>query len=211
MSPRKSDVLRYGSLGLATFVLVFCIQLSWLPSIAAWLMGRDGIVFDEQPPWIRIVASAVDAIPWLVGAGLLVLAILRKRWVPLLAFAGSQFLAVAVLLALLFGTPVVSDYASRTSFDAAKWKAENRRGAEGMRVRMVDDLLRRHRLVGMQRTQLEELLGVPPPTTYYRYYREYDYVYWLGPERGLFSIIDSEWLVVKVQQDVVVVAEVVTD
>jgi hypothetical protein len=54
---------------------------------------------------------------------------------------------------------------------------------------------------------LEALLGVPPPTPYFR---EYDYVYWLGPERGLFSI-DSEWLVVKLQNDVVVAAEVVTD
>ena len=35
--------------------------------------------------------------------------------------------------------------------------------------------------------------GVPPPTDYFR---EYDYAYWLGPERGLFSI-DSEWLVVR--------------
>lgn len=28
------------------------------------------------------------------------------------------------------------------------------------------------------------------------YYREWDLVYWLGPERGFYSI-DSEWLVVR--------------
>ena len=206
MTRWKADVLRYGSLGLATFVLVFCVQLSWL-RIAAWLMGRDSLVFSQQPPWIRALASTVGAVPWLIGAGLLVLATLRKRWVPVLAFVGSQFLAVGAVLALIFGPPVVSDYASRTSFDSARWKAENRRGAEGIRVRMVDDLLRRHELVGMQRLQLEELLGVPPETPYFR---EYDYVYWLGPERGAFSI-DSEWLVVKCQQDLVVAAKVVTD
>jgi hypothetical protein len=72
---------------------------------------------------------------------------------------------------------------------------------------MVDDLLLRHRLVGMKRAELEKLLGSPPPTAYFR---EYDYVYWLGPERGLFSI-DSEWLVVKCTRDVVVSATVVTD
>src|SRR5574341_40025 len=192
MTRRRAEVLSYGSLGLAMLVLSLSTQ---------WLRFR------ASPPWIRIFSSAIDALPWLIGVALLVLALLRKRWVPLLAFVGSQILGFAALLALLFGTPVVKDYASRTSFEPGSWKAENRRGAEGIRVRMVDDLLRRHRLIGMQRAQLEALLGVPPPTPYFR---EYDYVYWLGPERGLFSI-DSEWLVVKLQNDVVVAAEVVTD
>jgi hypothetical protein len=192
MTGWKADVLRYGSLGLAVFILGLSIQ--WLRVAGA-------------PPWLRILSQAVDAIPWLVGAGLVVLAILRRRWVPLIAFAGSQFLAIGAVVGLIFGGPVVKDYVTRTSFDSAKWKAENRRGADGIRVRMVDDLLRHHTLVGMQRVQLEELLGVPPPTPYFS---EYDYVYWLGPERGAFSI-DSEWLVVRCQHDVVVVAEVVTD
>jgi hypothetical protein len=48
---------------------------------------------------------------------------------------------------------------------------------------------------------------VPPPS---EYFREYDYVYWLGPERGFVSI-DSEWLVVRCGGDVVVSAQVVTD
>ena len=72
---------------------------------------------------------------------------------------------------------------------------------------MVDDLMRTRPLVGMSRAQLEELLGVPPPS---EYFREYDYVYWLGPERGFVSI-DSEWLVVRCGGDVVVSAQVVTD
>ena len=37
-----------------------------------------------------------------------------------------------------------------------------------------------------------------------------DYVYWLGPERGLFSI-DSEWLVLKFKDNVVTRAAVLTD
>ena len=52
--------------------------------------------------------------------------------------------------------------------------AENGDAAQGIRVRMVDDLLARHKLVGMARAQVEELLGVPPATPYFR---EYDYVY----------------------------------
>jgi hypothetical protein len=192
MTTRKAELLRYGTLGLVTFALG--LSMPWLR-----VSGASG--------WLRILSHAMDVVPWLIGAGLLVLAILRKRWMPLIAFAGSQFLAIATMIGLIFGGPVLSDYVRRTSFDSAKWKAENRRGAEAVRVRMVDDLLRHHTLVGMQRTQLEELLGVPPPTPYFS---EYDYVYWLGPERGAFSI-DSEWLVVRCDRDVVVVAKVVTD
>ena len=59
----------------------------------------------------------------------------------------------------------------------------------------------------MSRAQLEDLLGVPPAT---EYFREDQYVYWLGPERGLFSV-DSEWLVVKCEQGFVLSARVVTD
>ncbi len=58
---------------------------------------------------------------------------------------------------------------------------------------MVDDLLRQNRLVGITRTEVVALLGTPAQTGYFR---EYDLVYWLGPERGLFSI-DSEWLVMR--------------
>jgi len=147
--------------------------------------SRDRIIFDEQPDWIRVLKSAVDAIPWLIGAALLVFALLRRRWIPLLAFAGAQLLGVGLRLGVLVGTPVVRDYVSTVAFDSAGWKAENRDGADGVRVLMVDDLLPKHKLVGMSRAQLEDLLGVPPAT---EYFREYDYVYWLGPERGLFSI-----------------------
>ena len=58
---------------------------------------------------------------------------------------------------------------------------------------MVDDLLKRNLLNGRSRAQVEELLGPADNTPYFR---EWDLVYHLGPERGLFGI-DSEWLVVR--------------
>jgi hypothetical protein len=206
VSTRKTDLVRFGLFGAATFALLFWLEVRWL-DLAARLMGRDSIIFDEQPDWIRVLNSFVQAVPWVIGAALLVFALRRRRWVPLFAFAGAQVLGIGLLLGLVFGTPAVDDYASRTRFESARWKAENRDGAEGVRVRMVDDLLRTHKLVGMSRAQLEDLLGVPPAT---EYFRGYDYVYWLGRERGLFSI-DSEWLVIKCGQGVVVSAQVVTD
>ena len=50
-------------------------------------------------------------------------------------------------------------------------------------------------------------MGVPLQSDYFQ---EYDYVYWLGPARGLFSI-DSESLVLRFDGDKVAQAEVVTD
>ena len=59
---------------------------------------------------------------------------------------------------------------------------------------MVDDLLRRHALVGLTRAQVVALLGRPTETTYFR---DYALVYYLGPESGLAGI-DSKWLLVQV-------------
>jgi len=58
-----------------------------------------------------------------------------------------------------------------------------------IRLRMVDDLLRRYRLRGMTREEIVWLLGAPPEPTYFT---EYDLVYWLGPER---------WLAIKFGRD----------
>jgi len=73
---------------------------------------------------------------------------------------------------------------------------------------MVDDLLARYKFVGITRAAVVRLLGEPQPTAYFR---EFDLVYWLGPERGMLSI-DSEWLVMKLDRDGrVVEVKLVTD
>ena len=64
-------------------------------------------------------------------------------------------------------------------------------GPGAIRGCLVDDLLRREHLRGKTRAEIVALLGEPPKTDYFR---DYDLVYWLGPERSLMSI-DSEWLV----------------
>jgi hypothetical protein len=206
VSTRTRDLVRFGLLGAAIFLLLAWVQTHWL-DICAWLLGRDSIAHDEQPDWLRRVNAIFAAIPWLIGAALFLFALLRRRWVPFVAFAGAQLLGIGLMFTVLFGSAPVNDYLSRVAFDSTAWKAENRGGAEGVRVHMVDDLLRIHRLVGLSRVQLEELLGRPPAT---EYFPEYDYVYWLGPERGPFSI-DSEWLVIKFREDRVASARVVTD
>jgi hypothetical protein len=102
---------------------------------------------------------------------------------------------VYVLLvgSLLLG-PGITNYWHRREFEAAAWRRNERRDALWpTRLAMVDDLLARHPLRGLTRDSVERLLG-PRDST--EYFREWDLVYWLGPERGLIRI-DSEWLVLK--------------
>jgi hypothetical protein len=79
-------------------------------------------------------------------------------------------------------------------FSEARWKDPARRD---QRVTMVSALLLIHRLEGRTRGEVVELLGEPTDTDYFA---DWDLVYWLGDERGLFGI-DSEWLVIRLGPD----------
>ena len=90
--------------------------------------------------------------------------------------------------------PLPLDRCTERRFDTAVWQSRTQTfTAAAPRGCMVDDLLRRHELVGAPRAVVVRLLGEPDSTDSFR---EYDLVYWLGPERGLISI-DSEWLVMR--------------
>jgi len=86
-----------------------------------------------------------------------------------------------------------------TRFDSEAWKASLARDDDDdnpVRLQMVDSLLDQYHLQGMSREQIVALLGKPPET---RYFKDSDFVYWLGPERGAFRI-DSEWLTIRFDQ-----------
>lgn len=98
------------------------------------------------------------------------------------------------------------DLVSLRRFDSTLWKnSENSELHE--RLWMVDDLLQSRRLIGMTRAQVDALLSKAPST---EYFSDYDYVYWLGPERGFMSI-DSEWLGIKFKDDIVIDARLLRD
>jgi hypothetical protein len=62
---------------------------------------------------------------------------------------------------------------------------------------MADDIVHSQLLLNKTRAEVVSLLGEPPKAEYFKHY---DLVYYLGPERSFFSI-DSEWLVVKLGKD----------
>lgn len=118
---------------------------------------------------------------------------------------GYVVLGAALVVALILGF-VWRNALFGPRFDSAAWKNAASH-AEPTRIGMIDNLLWRYDLVGMARNDVDELLGTPEPTDYFR---NYDYVYWLGPERGFISI-DSEWLALRFSHDKVSEAAILTD
>jgi hypothetical protein len=122
-----------------------------------------------------------------------------KSGLPFLASgAGLLALLPVSLVAFLFLSPVIQELLHERRFDAVAWQRnEARNSSWPARLRMVDDLLKRRALDGLTPEGVVRLLGPRDDTDYFR---EWDMVYYLGPERGLISI-DSEWLVVRFGPD----------
>jgi hypothetical protein len=113
---------------------------------------------------------------------------MAKRTVAVLAIAGAMLAGTAFIAkrTLYPGVP----------FDAASWRDELSL-RDGAREQMADRLAGLRALQGKTRGEVISLLGEPPATDYFK---DWDLVYLLGPERGFISI-DSEWLVVRFGQD----------
>lgn len=115
---------------------------------------------------------------------------LRKQWL-IVTIAALSVLAILMILRLLFpGRP----------FDPVAWHDESQ-VREDVRLAMADRLIADGALIGKTRAEVVALLGEPPPTGYFF---DWDLVYWLGQERGFIGI-DSEWLVLRLGEDGLVV------
>ena len=78
-------------------------------------------------------------------------------------------------------------------FDSQRWK-QVERSDDYSRLRMIESLTLSGRLNRIKRAEVVSLLGPSDDTDYFN---EWDFVYWLGPERSFISL-DSEWLVIKI-------------
>jgi len=116
----------------------------------------------------------------------------EKRFlVTLLVGFGSVGLIVAGAGVWFFFGDSIRERLCRQRFDAVAWRANVHSFTNAVRIRMVDDLLHHYRFRGMTREEVTGIVGEPDNT---EYFKEWDLVYRLGPERGFISI-DSEWLV----------------
>ena len=117
------------------------------------------------------------------------------------------FVAAIFVLAVslfIFG-PSINSYVQEVPFNSDQWKA-NLENHNNLKQKMVPDLLSRYTLKGMSKDEIETLLGKPSQTAYFK---DYDYVYWLGPEKGMG--VDSEWLGIKFENGVVVMVDSLRD
>jgi hypothetical protein len=113
------------------------------------------------------------------------------------AVVGLVFFTLPIALAAYraFVQPALENASQQIPFEQEVWKA-NTADAGPMwptRLRMADDLVQTRRLMGKSRAEVVDMLGPRDNTTYYR---DWDMVYHLGPERGPVGI-DSEWLVIR--------------
>jgi hypothetical protein len=201
----KKHILCDRKTALLFFVLaMFACGLPLLPAAAQIWFEANKLSLPGEPGQLFSVAQSLY---WL---GLLVIFCfdIQKRNFGRSFSSAAGYVAgnVAICLFLLFG-PVLEDYCQRTRFDSTAWKAGEGSVHKPTHLRMVDDLLHRYRLQGMPRQEIENLLGKPPETDYFH---DYDYVYWLGPERGFISL-DSEWLCIKFENNVVTRADIRRD
>jgi len=103
------------------------------------------------------------------------------------------FLAITLVLVYRWQFP-------GRSFDSELWQQNQTSFGSKVRLAMADRIVARNSLRGKTLEQVTEMLGSPPDT---EYFREWDLVYWLGPERGFLGI-DSEWLAIRLDRNNVV-------
>ena len=106
---------------------------------------------------------------------------------------GWVIAAIGVVLMLWIISAFMTGHLPFKFFDSQRWK-QVERSDDYSRLRMIESLTLSGRLNGITRTEIVSLLGPSDDTNYFN---EWDFVYWLGPERSFISL-DSEWLVIKI-------------
>jgi len=89
--------------------------------------------------------------------------------------------------------------ACSSGFDPTLWREAD--PSTRQRAEMVDDLMRAHPLIGLDRAEVTTLLGPPNQTDKWP---DWQMVYVLGPERGFLGI-DREWLLLRLDGSGVVI------
>lgn len=101
----------------------------------------------------------------------------------------KRILFVASVLVLIFAGGLLKSCLYQIPFNSQQWKsAEYSDYTDETRQRMLRSLIRKHRLLGMKKEQVLDLLG---PESDPAYFAEYDLRYWLGPEHSWMAL-DSE-------------------
>jgi hypothetical protein len=128
----------------------------------------------------------------------------KNRGFWILSWTSTIILSLAspyiLLLAVLFQSGT-----SQRAFDSERWKIK-----EGRRTEMVDDLVGKKVLDKLTKEQVIHLLGDPLKDNPYFVSTGRDMIYHLGRERNPLGV-DSEWLLIWLDDNKVTKYEIVTD
>jgi hypothetical protein len=188
--------LSFGIAGTLVSSGCFALLAHWFTIFNEWL-GMV-VVYDTRPPWLVAVMFAATWLPWILLVVVIGLRLWQGPTYKPIALSLGLAAPYAVVFCVLFLLTPLEDRWHRDAFDSQQWKAPQ--AADPLwpdRLRMVDDLITTVPLVGLSKDRVTELLGEGDKTNYWN---DWDAVYWLGPERGLFRI-DSEWLVFRFSPD----------
>lgn len=123
--------------------------------------------------------------------------------------ANSIFLILTcfLIVSCVSANKILSNSASgQIKFDSEKWKNVKLYFSDDTRQRMLEDLLKKYKLIGMTREEIIALLG---PESDPAYFKGWDLRYWLGREPGLG--IDSLWLLLRLKDGKVIEYKIATD
>jgi len=110
------------------------------------------------------------------------------------------FIIPVVIFLNSFGKPYPSE-----DFNSGIWKQN-----EAKKIELIDDLVNKKLLDNLPKNEVIELLGNPLTDSGYFKQSGRDMIYYLGPERHPFGV-DSEWLLIWLENDEVIRYEVRTD
>jgi hypothetical protein len=119
----------------------------------------------------------------------------RIVWGAAVAALMLMFPFLLLFAAVTYGE--ARDYLHRVPFESTAWKNPDLvESDDPIRIRMVDDLMKSRRLEGRSREEVEKMLGkAAKPEDL----REFDLVYWLGPDRVAMGTT-SEWLAISLDE-----------
>ena len=122
-------------------------------------------------------------------------------WITSIITSGLALLIIPYILFIIsFGNPYPSE-----EFNSNIWKNN-----EEKRIELIDNLMDKKLLDGLTKNELIELLGEPIEKTGYFKNSGRDMIYYLGAERHPFGV-DSKWLLIWLENDIVNKYEVWTD
>lgn len=127
----------------------------------------------------------------------------KAKRVNSIAFGIAIVVILGIIIAGAIASNAITVYNRNHTFSTSKWLDD-----PGKRTAIVDDLLKKHELVGMAEEEVIALLG-ENNNDYGAFNADDRYVYYMGPDRAFG--IDCEWLILDFTDGIVSDSFIITD